>query len=133
MPKLDPIVNQEPKDQLVPTFNKKEVAEIAQDAVYEKVFIDCIALGISDEKKFTNAEIAADENLTKLVNFFTNLNENSKVLFIYLRHEGYAYVGGVALVINKSANLLSPDGNILQINYDPEIDETPLEISVTVY
>lgn len=32
MPKLEPIVNQEPKDQLVPTFNKKEVAEIAQDA-----------------------------------------------------------------------------------------------------
>ena len=133
MPKLEPIVNQEPKEQVVPTFNKKEVVEIAQDAVFEKVIIDCIALGISDIKTFTNAEIAANENLTKLANFFTNLNENSKALFLTLRHEGYDYVGGFALVIGKSASLLSPDGNILQINYDPENEEHPLQISVTVY
>lgn len=33
MPKLEPIVNQEPKDQLVPTFNKKEVAEVVNKGI----------------------------------------------------------------------------------------------------
>lgn len=33
MAKLEPIVNQEPKEQLVPTFNKKEIEKIAQDVV----------------------------------------------------------------------------------------------------
>ena len=51
MPKLEPIVNQEPKDQLVPTFNKKEVVEIVNKGIqdYKESLVNQIEYELDNE------------------------------------------------------------------------------------
>ena len=85
MPKLEPIVNQEPKDQLVPTFNKKEVVEIVNKGIQE-------------------GEIEIPAGGTKLYkhSFVFNRNQSDSAFIVIISKSNQNLVENGALVKNIS-------------------------------
>lgn len=125
MPKLEPIVNQEPKEQLVPTFNKKEVEKIIDERANEEnaplgyIFIDIVTETDQDERMI----VQKGSDFEKLYSLLESPSKITKPIFIKLydstqdmRYMGFARLEDTDLVLGSLRSFVDEDIHVVYFN-----------------